>query len=123
MIFRAVPRRSHHRALPGIASAMTWAYRVAPDSCPGRLPCGVVLAAFPLATRPPRLFAIDAEIVMQDSHRPVRIYRDMHGLVHQIVISGTLADHPDSAAQQAVLSRVTAAAAQRGVQVVVIPIR
>ena len=82
-----------------------------------------MLAALPLATRPPRLFAIDAEIVMQDSHRPVRIYRDMHGLVHQIVISGTLADHPDSAAQQAVLSRVTAAAAQRGVQVVVIPIR
>lgn len=43
----------------------------------------------------PHLLAIDAEIIMQDSHRPVRIYRDMHGLVHQIVISGTLADHPE----------------------------
>ena len=65
------------------------------NSCPGRLPRGVVRAALPLATMPPHLLAIDAEIVMQDSHRPVRIYRDMHGLVHQIVISGTLADHPE----------------------------
>jgi hypothetical protein len=41
------------------------------------------------------LLAVDVEVIVKHSRRPVRIDRDMQAFVHRIVISRTLADDPE----------------------------